>query len=226
MEAVKALKIQSPEMKTVDGAGIAALMLAAQRTELEIPIILALGTGLRRGELLGLRWSDVDLESGRLSVKRSVEIIQGRIHEKEPKTVRSRRMISVPAFVIAALRRHRVVQAQQLLQLGIGSQGADGVVFTRIDGTQWGPATFSHAFYRFMKRSHLPKLRFHDLRHSFGTMLQASGTDLKTISGAMGHSTIGTTANIYLHAVESLQIESAARLDLFFNVAMDEQKRA
>jgi len=226
VDAVKPLKIQSPEMKTVDGAGIAALIAAAQGTELEVPIILALGSGLRRGEVLGLRWSDIDLEAATLSVKRSVETIRGERHEKEPKTARSRRTVSLPAFVVTALRRHRMAQAQQLLQLGIGNRGSEGAVFTRIDGTAWEVGAFTLAFYRFMQRSGLPKIRFHDLRHSFGTLLRASGTDLKTISGALGHSTISTTANIYLHGVESLQKESADRLDRFVTSAMDKPKLA
>ncbi len=128
-------------------------------------------------------------------------------------------------FAVTALRRHRVTQAQQLLQLGIGNRGIDGDVFTRLDGRTWEVGAFTLAFYRFMQRSALQRIRFHDLRHSFGTLLRESGTDLKTISGTLGHSTISTTANIYLHGVESLQRESADRLDRFVTSAI-EPKRA
>lgn len=136
-------------MKTVEGAGIAALITAAQGTELEVPIILALGSGLGRGEVLGLRWSDIDLEAATLSVKRSVETIRGERREKEPKTARSRRTISLPAFVVTALRRHRTAQAQQLLHFGIGNRGSEATLFTRTDGTSWEVGACTLAFYRF-----------------------------------------------------------------------------
>jgi len=105
--------------------------------------------------------------------------------------------------------------------LGIG-RSEDSPVFTRSDESAWEPGAFSLAFARLVKRSRLRHIRFHDLRHSFGTLALQSGVDLKTVSSALGHSAISTTANVYLHAVESLQQEAAARIDALLGTSVGE----
>ena len=217
-------------MRTLDADGFTRLLKTAKGSELEVPIIVAFGTGLRRGELLALRWSDVDLAVGRVSVRRSLERFDGEIRTKEPKTPRSRRTVTLPAFALAALRTLRDDQLRTLIAL-FGDLEArrrqkDGPVFTRIDGALWDVGAFSLAFYRLIRRGKLPAVRFHDLRHSYGTLALAAGTDLKTISAALGHSTISTTANIYLHAVESLQQEAADRINLIVADAIERAQTA
>lgn len=214
VDAVNPPKLERRETSIVGAEGFAALAAFAQGTELEAPIVVALGTGLRRGELLGLRWTDVDLDDARLTVQRSLERVNGIIREKETKTARSRRTLPLPKFVVRALRQHRLAQKQRLLALGVGNLGPGGYVFDAGDGSPRNPGAFSLAFYRLMRRSKLPLIRFHDLRHSYGSLGLASGTDLKTISASLGHSTIATTANIYLHVVDSLQREAADRMDV------------
>ncbi len=186
---------------------------------------MAFATGLRRGELLALRWSDVDLAGGRLSVRRSLERVGGEIRTKEPKTARSRRTVALPTFAITALRTRKDDQHRNLAvlfgDLEARRRQREGWVFDRIDGEPWDPGAFSLAFYRLIRRAKLPAVRFHDLRHSYGTLALAAGTDLKTISAALGHSTISTTANIYLHAVESLQQEAADRINLIVADAIE-----
>ncbi len=218
-DAVEPPRVERREMQALDPKGVTALLNAAKDTALQIPILVAIGTGLRRGELLGLRWSDVDLEAARLTVRRSVETVQGVTRTKAPKTARSARTISLAPFVVEALRRERAAQAQLRLLLGLG-RDEEGWVFTRADGSAWEPGTFSLHFARLVKRSKLPHVRFHDLRHSFGTLALTSGVDLQTISRALGHESIAITSRIYVHAVEVLQQEAAGRLDAFLGHAV------
>lgn len=171
------------EMRALDAVGVTELLAAARDTELQAIIAVAIGTGLRRGELLGLRWSDTDLDARRLTVRRLVETIKGITTTKPPKTTRSARTIALPPFVADVLRAERGAQARLLLLLGVG-RNEDGWVFLRGDGTQWEPGAFSLAFARFVKRSRLQLVRFHDLRHSFGTLALTSGVDLQRVSRA------------------------------------------
>ncbi len=211
-ETVEPPRFVPTEMRALDANGIRGLLAAAHGSELEDAIIIALGTGLRRGELLALRWTDIDFNSARLTVRRSLEKVEGEIRAKPPKTARSARTLALTTFVINALRRRRAAQVENRLLLGLG-RSDDDWIFTRRDGKLWDPGEFSLAFARLVKRARIPHVRFHDLRHSFGTLVLASGVDLKTVSTALGHSTIATTANVYLHAVPSLEHDAAARLD-------------
>ncbi|MFY9780842.1 MAG: tyrosine-type recombinase/integrase [Candidatus Baltobacteraceae bacterium] len=223
-EAVEPPKVEQHEMQALDAAGVAALLAAVRGTELEHPAVVAVGTGLRRGELLGLRWADVDLEAARLTVRRSVEMVGGQRHEKAPKTRNSARTIALPQFVLAALKAQRKAQNERRLVLGLG-RDENAVVFDRADGEPWAPTIFGNTFRRTMKRAGL-RVRLHDLRHSYATLALSSGTDLKTVSAALGHSAIGVTANVYLHAVESLQRDSADRLDALLSPTFDTSRKA
>ena len=198
-------------MSTLDTSSLAEFLRAAQGTDLQAPIALMTATGLRRGEALGLRWSDIDLENGRLEVRRSLETINGEQRYKAPKTSRSARTLALAAFAIDVLRRHRSTQAATRLMLGMGRE-EDGPVFATADGKPLDPKAFSKRFARLAKRTNL-KIRLHDLRHTYGTLALQAGVDLKTVSSSMGHSTITLTANTYLHASDALQRDAAARID-------------
>jgi len=112
VDAVEAPRVVRPEMRALDAAGVSELLTAVRGSELEAVVAVAIGTGLRRGELLALRWNDVDLEKQRLSVRRSVETVNGVTRTKPPKTARSARTIALPAFVVQVLRRARLEQAE------------------------------------------------------------------------------------------------------------------
>lgn len=217
-DAVESPRYERKEMRALDTASVVALLKAAEGTDLQTAIIVATGTGLRRGELLGLRWSDVDLNARRLTVRRSVETVNGVTRTKPPKTARSARTIALPPFVVEVLRNER--ERQNDLPLLQGRASDDGWVFVRSDGSQWEPGVFSLAFARFVKGAKLPHVRFHDLRHSFGTLALASGVDLRTVSRALGHESTAITSRIYVHAIEVLKEDAAARIDAMLGSAV------
>lgn len=118
-------------------------------------------TGLRRGELCGLRWVDVDLDVGRIAVRQTITIVDGRLVIGGVKTARSRRTIDVDPATMAVVRSHRAAQIEQRLLMGAGYTDR-GLVFAMVDGRPWKPDTISQAFDRIVKRSGLPRIRFHD----------------------------------------------------------------
>ena len=217
-EAVEPPRYERKEMRALDTPGIVTLLEAAVGTDFQVAIVVATGTGLRRGELLGLRWSDVDLESRRLIVRRSVETVKGVTRTKSPKTARSARTIALPPFVVDVLRNER--ERQSALATFQGRAAHDRWVFVRRDGSPWEPGAFSLAFARFVKSAQVPQVRFHDLRHSFGTLALASGVDLQTVSRALGHESTAITSRIYVHAIEALQEDAAARIDAMLGNAV------
>ncbi len=217
-DAVELPRFERKEMRALDPAGVTRLLEAAQGTELRVVIAVAIGTGLRRGELLALRWSDVNLDARRLTVHRSLETVKGVTRTKPPKTARSARTIALPPFVAEILREER--QRRELSEpRGIKPNGGDWV-FARAGASPWEPGAFSLAFARFVKSAKLPHVRFHDLRHSFGTLALASGVDLQTVSRALGHESTAITSRIYLHAIESLNEDAAARIDALLGNAV------
>jgi len=216
-DAVTPPRWEQREMSVLDSEGVAALLAAAKGTDLQVPIAVLVGTGLRRGELFGLRWTDVDIEGGKLTVRRSVFMIDGERREKPPKTARSTRTLALAPFVVAALRTRKAEQLENLTQF-VGELEArrlqrNAYVFDRADCSPWNPDSFSWSFAELVRRKKLPKVRLHDLRHSHATIALAAGSDLKTISAALGHSTIAITANTYLHMTEALQRTHADRLE-------------
>jgi len=217
-DAVEPPRFERKEMRALDPAGVARLLEAAQGTDLRAVIAVAIGTGLRRGELLALHWSDVTLDARRLTVHRSLETVNGVTRTKPPKTARSARTIALPSFVADILREEH--HGRELREArGIKPNGGDWV-FARADGSPWEPGAFSLAFARFVKSAKLPHVRFHDLRHSFGTLALASGVDLQTVSRALGHESTAITSRIYLHAIESLNEDAAARIDALLGKAV------
>jgi integrase len=174
--------------------------------------VTALATGLRQGELLALRWEDVDLDEGRLRVRHSLANVGGSLVLQEPKTDRSRRSIALPDVVVTALRGHRTRQLKD--RLVAGSRWVDsGHVFPTMCGTPHHAATITRAFQEALDRAGLPHVRFHDLRHSAATFLLAQGMTLEDVKVQLGHSTIVLTSNTYGHVLEARQREVAAAMD-------------
>lgn len=222
-EYVDAPRVERREMRSLDASSAGAYIQAfSTDPDMGAAIVLAIGSGLRRGELLALRWSDIDLESSALRVNRALEcvaIVDPEHHEKrlpelkfkEPKTSGSRRSIPLPKFAVDRLRQHRREQKDRFDALGIW-RTHESLVFDRA-GEPWNPNTFGTEFAKRARKLKLPPVRLHDLRHSYATLMLESGVDLKTVSQALGHSTIRITADTYAHVTPSMQQAAADRLD-------------
>ena len=173
---------------------------------------VALATGMRRGEALGLRWSDVDLEAGQLAVRQSLLRAGSHPTFAEPKSSRSRRTIALPDVAVEALRAQRVRQLQDRLLAGSRWQ-EHGLVFTSSIGTPVEPSQLTKRLQRLLAAAGLPRLRFHDLRHGTASLLVAPGNHPRTIMEVLGHASITMTMNTYAHVAPALQREAAASLD-------------
>ena len=166
-------------------------------------------TGLRRSELCGLRWADVDLGAALATVRQSVQLVGGRIVVGEVKTTRSRRRLDLDAGTVAVLRAHRRAQAAERLMVGAG-WGDHGLVFAAPDGRPLNPDTITQWFDRTVRRSGLPRLRLHDLRHTHATHLLAAGVGIKIVSERLGHASVAFTLDVYGHVMPGQQASAAA----------------
>lgn len=185
---------------------------------LESLFVLSLGLGLRQGELLGLRWDDVDLDAASLHVRVQLQQVKGKPQLVELKTKASRRPLSLPAFIVRSLRDHRTRQLQQRLQAGTSWQEW-GLVFPSSVGTPLSARNLDREFYAVRAELGLDTLRFHDLRHSAGTMLRLQGVSMKTTQLILGHASYHTTADTYSHVLPDEIVDAARRLDLLFGAS-------
>ena len=190
----------------------ADLLNKLRSSSLYLPVLLAAATGMRRGELLALRWRDVDLSTSRATISQALEQTKEGVRFKTPKTDRSRRTIALPKFAVDALETHRKEQAEQRLKLGPAYESQD-LVIARADGSPWPPDTFSTAFASFIRRSGLSRIRFHDLRHTHATQLLKQGVHPKVVSERLGHSKIGITLDTYSHVLPGMQEDAALRIE-------------
>jgi integrase len=171
--------------------------------------VLAAHTGMRRGEVLGLRWSDVDLANGRLSVRQSVIAVAYELRTSDVKTGTARRTIDIDDPVVAQLQAWRKRQAEERLLVGPAFED-HGLVFARPDGRPIHPEFFSRTFDRVVGRSSLPAIRLHDLRHTHASLLLQAGVPVKVVSERLGHASPGFTLNVYQHVIPGMQAEAAA----------------
>jgi integrase len=180
-------------------------MLGALRNTMLYPIaVVALGTGMRRGELCALRWQDVDLKVGTLQVKQSVEKTRADgLRFKEPKTRHGRRTISLAPSVITCLQEHRTRQLEQRMKLGLGKPAADALVFATYDGQPRSPDSLGHKFSKALEDAGLPHVTLHTLRHTHASMLIKSGEDILTVSRRLGHASAAITLGEYGHLISS-----------------------
>jgi len=181
------------------------LLRQLKNHRMEALFTLAVVTGMRCGELLALRWQDIDLANGSLHVKRTVNYMKGYGHvESEPKTVKSRRQIRLPLFVVEVLLRHRTRQEEQRRASADAWIERD-LVFTTAQGNYIALTTLRRAFNSVLKQAGLPHMRFHDLRHSAATILLSRGTHPKVVQEILGHSQIAMTLDVYSHVLPSMQ---------------------
>lgn len=201
------------EMRALTPAEVGRLVAGTADDRFGPLYALAVGSGLRLGELFGLTWADIDLEGRSLTVKRSLSRAYGGGFElAEPKTKRSRRTVMLPAIALEALKRQKARQAAQRLAAGSAWQDQLGLVFTDALGRSGDPSAASVAFRTAADRLGLP-VRLHDLRHTAASLMLAEGVPLKVVSEALGHSSIAITADVYTHVTPDLQRKGADALD-------------
>ena len=191
-------------------------ILAAAKTEpinIRLLIELALFTGMRRGEIVGLKWSDINFDKQCLSVKRSIYKPKGeKSIEKEPKSHSSIRTIAIPNRLCETLKEYK--KSQEEYSLSLAAWKNLDYVFTDDIGNVMNPQTPTKQFSHFLARHDIRHLKFHCLRHTSATILLANGCDIKTVSARLGHSSIDTT-NIYVHMLESVDRHASKTFDLF-----------
>jgi integrase len=188
------------------------LLNAARGDRLEALYTVAVSIGLRKGEASALRWDDVDLDSATLRVTRTYQRGTGGARFVEPKTPRSRRTVELPSVCVDALRSHKVRQATERLAAGPRWQD-HGLVFASKIGTPIEPRNLTRHYDALTRHAGLGRRRFHDLRHTAATLLLAQGTEMRVVMDTLGHSAIGTTANLYAHVVPALKRDAASRMD-------------
>jgi integrase len=189
-----------------------ALIAASDSERLGAMFVLALHTGLRLGELSGLRWADVDLEEGLLQVRFQLQRIEGTLQLVEPKTRRSRRTVYLSREAVASLAGHRERQSGEREQAGAGPWEHD-LVFTNANGSPLDKKHVHRGFMKVLKRAGLPKMRFHDLRHTCASLLLAQNVHPKVVQELLGHSQISVTLDIYSHVMPTARRQAADVLD-------------
>ncbi len=208
--AVDPPKIERTTMSTYDMAQTAELLDAARPTRLYVPVLLGVLCGLRRGEIVALRWRHIDFDGSQIAVVEAAEQTAAGVRYKPPKSGRSR-TVALSGFVVEELRAHRIRQAEEFQRLGITQ--TDAFVHTREDGEPIQPRTLTHGWQDLVARAGLARVRFHDLRHAHATHMLASGVHPKVASERLGHSKVGITLDLYSHVLPGMQADAAARLD-------------
>ena len=187
-------------------------MRAASGDRFEALYVLALTTGMRQGEILALKWPEVDLDSGMIQVKATLHRTRAGFEFLEPKTARSRRQIALTGAAVAALRGHRAAQIEE--RLGCPYWDDPELVFASEVGTPiQSPNLLRRSFFPLLDRAGLPRIRFHDLRHTAATLLLGQGVHPKIVSEMLGHSNIAITLDLYSHVTPTMQKAAVEALD-------------
>lgn len=201
-----------PAVRALDAGEVARLLEASASDDLGPLVTVAVLTGLRQGELLGLTWDDVDLERGELSVVRSVQRVRGQgLVVVPPKTASSKRLVPLAPQAVAALREQRTRQLAARLKAGPAWAEGDWV-FTTALGMPYHPADVGHRFQRLLERAGLPRVRFHDLRHTAASLLLGEGVHPKVVASLLGHSTVQVTLDTYSHVTPGLARQATEAL--------------
>ena len=212
-EAVRAPRPAPNEMRPLAPDEARRLLEVASGDRLQAVYVLAVHTGMRQGELLGLKWDDVDLESGLIRVRRTLTRNKGRLLLGELKTRRSRRTVRLSESAVGALRDHLERQLEEMEYLG-GLYQDHGLIFTTQVGTPVNPSNLRRrSFAPLLRAADLPDIRFHDLRHTCATLLLGSGVHPKFVQELLGHATIAMTLDTYSHFVPSMGDQTARAME-------------
>lgn len=223
-DAVDPPRVEWKPMQTYDLPQTVELIDAVRGTPLLVPTVLAVLCGLRRGEICALRWRNVDLVAGQISVVESLEQTKAGLRFKSPKSGKGR-TVALSGTVVDELRAHRVKRAEELLRLGVRLSDND-LVLGHADGSMISPIYISQLWARSIKKTRLARLRFHDLRHAHATHLLSNGVHPKVASERLGHSKVGITLDLYSHVIPGMQEDAAAMLDGALSAARDKGRKA
>ncbi|MCJ2077899.1 site-specific integrase [Methylobacterium sp. E-016] len=218
-DAVDPPKVERLKMRALDADESAALFAHFRPSRVFIAVVLGTMCGLRRGEVTALRWRSVDWKTGHIEIVESTEQTRKGTRSKETKSGRGRR-VALPSFALEEMRAHHIRQAEELLKLGMRA-ASDGYVYTQADGSPVQPNSLTHEFTRILAQApDLPKVRFHDLRHSHATQMLASGVHPKIAQERLGHSSIAITLDLYSHVLPGMQEDAAAKVDAALRAAI------
>ena len=219
-DAVTAPKYRNREMQTFNEKGMLAFLESVKVTEYYPMFYTALFTGLRRSELLALRWSDIDLDLGYISINRSIHHLEDKSFVFQPsKTAKSRRQVPLSPSTSIVLRQHR--DNQRAAKLLLGKPVTErSLVFCQLDGSPLLPRSVSQAWRRFVRQAGFPGIRLHDARHTHATLMLEQGVNWKIISERLGHGSVAMTLDLYAHASPGLQKAAAEG----FDKVLDKQK--
>ncbi|MFC1938550.1 site-specific integrase [Chloroflexota bacterium] len=212
-DAITPPRPQRSEMHTMNEDDLHAFLAATRKTPYYVLFYLALFTGMRRSELLALRWSDIDLLLCDIHVTRTLHHLRtGELVFRAPKTAKGRRMVSLSPFAALILQEYRDKQEVQRALLGIPLKD-DDLVFSNFEGKPLLPDTVSHAWVKLIKRTGLEGIRLHDARHTHASLMLKQGVHPKVVQERLGHATISTTLDLYSHVSPGLQQAAAEGFD-------------
>jgi integrase len=209
-------KVERKAVATIDAAGTMQVLEAARELRLYVPILLGSMCGMRRGEIVALKWDSVKWEQEKIEIVSAIEQTKAGCREKETKGSKAR-SVAMPAILIEELRSWRVRQAQEFLRLGIRPDGNTRVV-TQADGSPIQPRSLTHSISDFLKAQG-SAVRLHGLRHSHASHMLAENVHPKIVQERLGHSSIAITMDIYSHLMPNMQADAAAKVDAALRAA-------
>jgi integrase len=211
-DLVDAPRLVKKTMRTLTPDEVEILLTKAQDSNCYPVIYTAISSGMRQAELLGLRWRDIDLEMLSISVSQVFYKRRGVCTFKEPKTMNSRRRVAMTPKLAQFLREYRAERESLHWQMG-RPLTLDDLVFANFDGQPLDPSTLTHTFSRLASEVGLKRVRFHDLRHTFASLMLLRGAKPKVISEALGHASVAFTMDTYSHIISGMQEDAMALLD-------------
>ncbi len=221
-DAVEAPKVRHHEVRTMNENDIHIFLEYARSTPFYALFFTLLYTGIRRSEILALRWSNVDLVLCQISISRTVhQLHNGQIIYGEPKTVKSKRSVSLTPLTVTVLREHQEAECKLRESLGLPPITDDDLVFCHYDGKTYLPDSITHSWHKLALRCGLKGIRLHDARHTHASLMLKQGIHPKIVQERLGHSSIQITLDTYSHVVPGLQEAAAKRFD---DIVMPKQK--
>jgi integrase len=210
IEAPKPKKYHAKVLKPEE---IPVFINAFKNTIFEVPVHLALGLGLRRGEIFGLRWQDIDFDEGVINIHQTLVRTTRKLHFKEPKSETSIRSLSIPVNLLALLKAYKKKQNKIKMQNRDSYNEEYDLVMCNEIGEPINPDSFTKRFQEFIENNNLPKIRFHDLRHTNATLMLKGKIQPKIASKRLGHSTVAITNDLYSHVLDEMDKEASDVLD-------------